>query len=347
MVNLKGLELPEIEALVKAEKESSYRARQIFSWIYEKQVSSFEDMTNLSKESRKRFSEIWEIKKLEIARVQQSEDRDTAKYLFQLPDGDTVETVLMYFDNRLSVCLSTQVGCAYGCEFCASGVMGWKRHLEAWEIVDQFLQIQRKQTERISNIVFMGMGEPLANYDNTLKALRLLHDPSGPGIGMRHMTISTVGLAPMIKRLADEGHPIRLAVSLHAPNDELREKLMPVNKKYKIADLMEACHYYQSKVKRRMTFEYTLIDQVNDSPSLAHEMVNLLRGLHCHVNLIPLNPMESYPHKAPPPGRVQAFQKILEDGGFPASVRQERGQDIQAACGQLRLRELKGFSPCA
>lgn len=336
MINLKGLRRSELEELLKSRGEPSYRGRQIFSWIHQKFVSSFEEMTNLGKNARTDYTALWSLESLKSMAVQPSSECDTVKYLFGLSDGEGIETVLMFFDNRLSVCVSTQAGCAYGCVFCASGQLGWKRNLETWEIVDQVLQIQKTRDDRISNVVFMGMGEPLANYDHLLSAIQIFHDPMGLGIGMRHMTVSTVGLVPGIKRLADEGLPIRLAVSLHAPNDELREKLMPVNKKYKLKELIEACHTYQSKVKRRMTFEYTLIHEVNDTRELARETAELLRGLRCHVNLIPLNPIREYAHASPPASRVRAFQSVLEEQGIPATVRAERGQDVSAACGQLR-----------
>lgn len=336
--NIKGLDYHELEALMKSSGESSYRAKQIFSWLYAKSVASFEEMTNLSKKTREDFAARWQILSLPIVRTERSEECDTTKYLFQVTEKDAVETVLMVFENRLSLCVSTQAGCAYGCSFCASGLMGWKRNLEAWEIADQFLQIQKTQKERISNIVFMGMGEPLSNYDNVLKAIRILNHPLGPGIGIRHITVSTVGLVPKIKQLANEGLPIRLAISLHAPTDALRETLLPINKKYKIAELMEACRTYQSKIKRRMTFEYTLIGGINDSPSQAKALAKLLKGMRCHVNLIPLNPLPEYPHKAPPAEAVRAFQAALTAQRIPVSVRQERGQDISAACGQLRRR---------
>jgi 23S rRNA (adenine2503-C2)-methyltransferase len=344
MKTIKGLELFELENGMKDEGESSYRAKQIFSWLYQKGVSSFEDMTNLSKSMRQKLGQKWEIPKLELVRVQRSEDRDTTKFLFKLPDGEMVESVLMYFEDRLSVCVSTQVGCAFGCIFCASGLMGWKRNLEAWEIVDQVLEIQKRTDGRVSNLVFMGMGEPLSNYENTLKAIRILHHPLGLGIGMRHFTISTVGLVPMIKKLADEGYPIRLAVSLHAPIDDLRLKLMPVNKKYSISEILEACRYYQSKVKRRITFEYILIQGVNDDLALAKKLTEILKGVYAHVNLIPLNPLPEYPYRAPSEKQTKLFQNILEKMGIPATIRQERGQDIQAACGQLRLQEAKNYA---
>jgi 23S rRNA (adenine2503-C2)-methyltransferase len=346
MINLKGLEQHELESLAEKEGESSYRGRQLFSWIYQKGIFSFQEMTNLSQGLRDRFSSIWNIQEIEAIKIQHSEERDAAKFLFQLKDGERIESVLMYFENRLSVCLSTQVGCAFKCAFCASGLKGWKRNLESWEIVDQFLQIQKRNKDRISNIVFMGIGEPLNNYDNTMKAIKILHDPLGAGIGMRHITISTVGIVPEIRKLAEEGAPIRLAVSLHAPVDELRGKLLPINKKYKISELIEACRYYQSKIRRRISFEYTLIKGVNDDLELAKKLASLVKGIICHVNLIPLNPMSEYPHQAPDSKHVRAFQFVLEKSGIPASVRQERGQDIQAACGQLRL-EMENRKVCA
>lgn len=342
MVDIKGMNLPELQALLKQEQEPAYRGTQIFSWIHQKGVNNFDQMTNLSKLAHDKFGQIWEINSLCVSAVQRSEECDTVKTLFQLPDGEGIETVLMFFDNRLTVCVSTQAGCAYGCVFCASGQLGWKRNLETWEIVDQVLQIQKSQKDRISNIVFMGMGEPLSNYNHLLQSIRILHNSYGLGIGMRHFTVSTVGLVPEIRKLADEELPIRLAVSLHAPQDDLRERLMPVNKKYKIAELLEACRYYQSKVKRRMTFEYTLIHQVNDQPESANQLALLLEGLRCHVNLIPLNPLAEYPHTAPPQKDVRIFQSLLEDHGIRATVRQERGQDISAACGQLRRYAMGG-----
>ncbi len=342
MINLKGLEQHELESLVKEEGESSFRGKQLFTWIYQKGVFNFQEMTNLSMSLREKFSSIWDIQEIRVIKTQISEERDTTKFLFQLSDGEMIEAVLMYFEDRLAVCLSTQVGCAFKCSFCASGLKGWKRNLEPWEIVDQFLQIQKREKDRISNIVFMGIGEPLSNYDHTLKAIKILHDPIGTGIGMRHITISTVGIVPMIKKLAEEGSPIRLAVSLHAPIDELREKLLPIAKKYKIAELMDACRYYQSKIRRRMSFEYTLIKGINDDLELAKKLASLLKGMIAHVNLIPLNPMSEFPYHAPDSKQVKAFQMTLEKFGIPVTVRQERGQDIQAACGQLRLQVEKG-----
>ncbi len=310
-------------------------------------------MTDLSKDLRQRLNELAIIPSLTLRRSIESQNKDTRKYLFDLPNGGEIESVQMRYQHpeekgpgRVAVCISSQVGCAMGCNFCASGVMGLKRHLSTWEIVDQVLQIQnsiRDQGERVANVVFMGLGEPLHNYDEVLRAVQLLNLSNGLGIGMRHLTISTSGLVPQIYQLADEGYPIRLAISLHAVRDDLRSQMMPVNQRWNIATLLEACGVYCNKTGRRVTFEYILLDGVNDSEEEAAELVVLLERhkIRSLVNLIPWNPVDGVGYKRSEPRAIKRFQNVVERSGIRCTVRQEKGADIDAACGQLRLRDLK------
>lgn len=366
MKNLKDLTLEEMEAFLESLGEAPYRGRQIMEWIF-RGVDSFQAMTNLSLRLRKRLEQVAVVPSLVLKEEWQSHDGKTRKFLFLLPDGEGIESVLMKFpfrryeppgEERLSLCLSTQVGCALACVFCASGLSGMKRNLEAWEILDQVIQVQRITHRRIQNVVLMGMGEPLANYQRTMKAIRLLtgrlspeeaqtpeegpaiktasSPPPGIGLGARHVTISTAGLVPGIVRLSEEGLPVKLAVSLHAPDDPLRSRLMPINRKYPLSELLLACKAYQEKTKGRVTFEYLLIAGLNDAPSHARKLLKLLRGINCLLNLIPLNPVPDLPYLPSPPSAVKSFKAILEGGGIKVTVREEKGRDIQAACGQLR-----------
>lgn len=347
MIILKDLTLEELIEFVETLGQPAFRARQLFRWIYVNLESDFDHMTNLPKAFRDQLKEKALVGELALKEERDSQ-QETTKFLFTLPDGEVIESVRMrYLDaedlgpGRVAVCLSTQVGCAMDCDFCASGKLGLRRNLSTWEIVDQVIQIQ-KRGQRVANVVFMGIGEPLHNYQNTLRAVRLLNHPEGLNIGMRHLTISTAGLVPKIRDLAAEKLPVRLAISLHATNDALREKIMPINKRWNIEELLKACHDYQEMTGRRVTFEYILLDGVNDSVEEAHELVRLLGGTHALVNLIPWNPIEGVEFKRSRPARVRAFQEVVERSGIKCTVRQEKGSDIAAACGQLRLSDLGG-----
>jgi 23S rRNA (adenine2503-C2)-methyltransferase len=336
--DLRGLLLPELEDLAERLGERRYRGRQIARWVYQHGAGAVTEMTDLPQAFRARLAAGAKIGALRLCRTDESPDGSTTKYLVALEDEQTIECVLMRFaDGRRTACISTQVGCAMGCAFCATGLSGLSRNLSAAEILSQAVLIRTQAGVRLSNIVFMGMGEPLANYAATLRAARLLAAPYGCGIGMRHLTISTVGLVPQIRRLAQERLQLTLAVSLHAPTDDLRNRLVPVNHRYPLTDLLDACREYVAVTGRRITFEYVLIDGVNDGMSEARALGALLRGVHCHVNLIPLNPVPGIPFRRPPIPRVQAFAGTLRDAGMPVTVRIERGVDIQAACGQLKL----------
>jgi 23S rRNA (adenine2503-C2)-methyltransferase len=331
--------------------EPKYRARQVLKWIYGQGVHDFEHMTDLSKKLRSKLQDAAVIPRLNLRRTSESQAGDTKKYLFELPQGGEVESVQMRYSDemgpgRVAVCISSQVGCAMGCNFCASGVMGLKRHLTTWEIVEQVSRIQndlRPTGERVANVVFMGLGEPLHNYDEVLRAVRILNSSEGLGIGMRHLTISTSGLVPQIEQLAGEGIPIRLAISLHAVRDELRSEMMPVNRRWNLESLMKACAHYYQMTKRRVTFEYILLSGINDSVEEAAELAQLLNRhqIHSLVNLIPWNPVDDVPYERSTPEAIRSFQNRVLQEGIKCTVRQEKGADIDAACGQLRLRDLK------
>ena len=338
LLELRGLLLEELEALAERMGEPRYRGRQVARWLYVRGANTVAAMTDLPQAFRDHLEGGARIGRLTVRRVREAPDGSATKHLVALEDGQTVECVRMRFDDgRCSACISTQAGCAMGCAFCATGVGGFGRNLSAGEILGQFLLIRAHERTRLSNVVFMGMGEPLANYDATVRAIRILAAPYGMGIGMRHITVSTVGLVPQIRRLAEERLQMTLAVSLHAPTDDLRSRLVPVNRRYPLADLMAACREYGEATGRRLTFEYVLIDGVNDGPQEARALVHLLRGLRGHVNLIPLNPVEGIPFTRPPIPRVRVFAAAVKNAGIPVTVRIERGGEIQAACGQLRL----------
>ena len=326
--------------------EPSFRAGQLLQWIYEKRVEKYEEMTNLGKDLRQKLS-VWRpVTTLECVTVQGSAD-STQKFLFKLRDGRYVETVLIPASpalygstaDRRTACVSSQVGCAYDCKFCASGLAGFTRNLGADEIVEQLLQVERQSGERVNNIVFMGMGEPLANLANVLKAIEIINADWGLNIGARHITVSTSGLAPQIKKLADQPLQIRLAVSLHGASDEVREKIMPINRKYSIERLFEALRYWRVRKKQMITFEYILIEGVNDALSQARLLAGRARKLGTKVNLIPYNKVEGLPWTRPGENRQNAFLKVLREAGAAVTLRREKGHDIDAACGQLRLRE--------
>lgn len=343
-MNIYDLSLEELRRLVEDMGEPSFRAQQIWRWLYGSLASSFEAMTNLPMPLRHKMDDMVDFDVLRLASRVQSEDGRTTKVLFQLEDGNYLETVLMRYEKRRTLCISSQVGCAMGCVFCATGQMGFFRNLSVGEILAQVLYFARelnKTGERVTNIVVMGMGEPLHNYSNTLAAVDTLTDHDGFDLGARKITISTVGLVPAMRRYADEQRQTPLAVSLHAATDEERNRLIPINRRWPLAELMEACRYYIDRTGRRLTFEWALINGENDEPEQAGRLGNLIQGMLCQVNLIPLNPTEGYLGQPSSRERVNAFQQELSRFGVRSTVRVRRGIDIQAGCGQLRDRLLK------
>ena len=394
--NVYDLSPDALASLLAAWEQPSYRANQILHWLYKELVTDFSQMTNLPLDLRNKLSEHLRIGSAELIAQKISTDGWTRKVLLSMRDGNTVEAVLMLYYDRATVCISSQVGCAMGCTFCATGQMGFTRNLTSGEIVEQVLWFNRwlrehphrpktyaarhsrysakpahepaplrvpvsrqkheeesvwhvpdtagghhdlREITAVTNIVFMGMGEPLVNYNNLWAAIHMLNSPQGLGMSARRLTVSTVGVAPQIRRFGREDLPVNLAVSLHAPTDELRSSTMPMNKRYPIAELMDACRDYVAQTNRRITFEYVLINDVNDSLEQARQLASLLKGMLCHVNLIPLNPVPGTGMLATPREQVFAFQKVLEDAGVSATVRIERGVDIAAACGQLKVAE--------
>jgi len=334
-------ELVEILRPLGVEK---YRARQILEWVYARGAKDFGKMTNLPKTLREQLSQHLRFTNIRTMARQNSEQDGTLKFLFEFEDGHAVESVLLRHDYGNSVCVSTQVGCSRGCRFCASTLEGLIRNLSAGEIIEQVLALEAvlaDEHQHVSSIVIMGAGEPLDNYDQVLRFIRLLHLPYGLNIGYRNITLSTCGVVPGIDRLAQEGLPITLSVSLHAPNDRLRSELMPINERYPIAELLAACDCYAAITKRRITYEYALVSQVNDRAEDARQLANLLAGRLCHVNLIPVNAVSEHSYHQPPTETIRRFQDILKLRGIEATIRKEMGSDIDAACGQLRRRIIK------
>jgi 23S rRNA (adenine2503-C2)-methyltransferase len=343
--SLYELSREELVAVFEDWGQPGYRARQVWEWLYQHNVTDFAGMTNLPQALRSRLEAEFRIGSLELVTEIHSTDGQTEKRLWQLPDGQMIESVLMEYDGvRRTACISTQAGCAMGCVFCATGQMGFARHLTAGEIVEQAVQFARQleaQGERLSNVVLMGMGEPLHNYDATLKAIARLNDEAGLNIGQRHITLSTVGLVPAIRRFADERLQVGLAISLHAATDDERSKLLPINKRWPLAKLLEAVRYYVDRTGRRVTFEWALIAGENDTVEQAEKLGQLLHGLKCHVNLIPLNPTSGYAGRPSDPARVETFQAVLRSYHIGSTVRVRRGIDIQAGCGQLKAEVVK------
>ncbi|WP_231505648.1 23S rRNA (adenine(2503)-C(2))-methyltransferase RlmN [Bacillus sp. EB01] len=335
-----SLELHELKEWLKEQGEKPFRAEQIFDWLYKKRAASFEDMSNLSKELRDKLDENFKLTTLTTA-IQQTSADGTIKFLFELHDGYSIETVLMRHEYGNSVCVTTQVGCRIGCTFCASTLGGLKRHLEAGEIVAQVVKVQQaldETDERVSSVVIMGIGEPFDNYDNMLSFLKIINHDKALNIGARHITVSTSGIIPKIYQFADENMQINFAISLHAPNSELRSRLMPINRAYKLDDLMKAVRYYIDKTGRRISFEYGLFGGVNDQVEHAEELAALLKGLKCHVNLIPVNYVPERDYVRTPKDQIFAFEKALKNRGINVTIRREQGHDIDAACGQLRAK---------
>ncbi|WIV10804.1 23S rRNA (adenine(2503)-C(2))-methyltransferase RlmN [Proteiniborus sp. MB09-C3] len=335
-IDLRSLEIEELEEVFSNLGEKKYRAHQTFKWIHQKMVSCIDDITELPQGLRDKLNSDFLISKLKIAERLDSKHDDTSKYLFVLDDGNIIESVMMKYKHGISVCLSTQVGCRMGCKFCASTKSGLVRNLLPGEILEQFYEIQKDQGISISNIVLMGSGEPLDNYDNVMKFLKIIHDKDGQNLGYRHITISTCGIVPRIYDLAEEGIPINLSISLHSPFDEERKNIMPIANRYSLHEIMEACNYYIAKTNRRITFEYTLIYDVNDRPEDALEIIKLLKNMLCHVNLIPLNNIKEFTHTKSDEKSIQSFKDILIKNGVNTTIRREMGADVNAACGQLR-----------
>ena len=339
-MNLKSQTLAELGALFKEMGEPAFRAKQVYKWLHGG-ARTYDEMTNLPQSLRQKLAQSWPIHAPEVVRKQESRQDGTIKYLWKLHDGNCVETVLMRYHYGNTVCISTEVGCRMGCAFCASTIGGLVRRLEPYEMLDQVLFTQVDSGLPISHIVLMGIGEPLDNFDNVMRFLELVNSPDGMNISMRHISLSTCGLVPKIDELAKRKLQISLAISLHGPNDEIRDRIMPVNKAYPIEELLGACRRYYEATSRRIHFEYAMIDGVNDSEEHAKELLRRLKGLGAHVNMIPLNHVEESPLKPSSRKAVARFQKILEDGGVTATVRRTLGGDIDASCGQLRRKYTK------
>lgn len=339
--DVKSMTLEELQAFLAEWGEPKFRAKQIFAWLHEKQVDDFSQMTNLSQALRQRLAAETSISRLQMVERLLSKRDGTRKYLFALENGSVIESVLMQYEYGNTVCVSTQAGCRMGCRFCASTLDGVERSLTTGEMLSQVYTIQKDLGERISGVVLMGSGEPLDNYDAVLRFIRLLNDPAGQNIGQRHITLSTCGLVENMYRLADEALQITLAVSLHAPNDTIRQQIMPVANAYPMEQLLQACQDYIQKTKRRITFEYAMMQGINDSDVCAEELAQKLRHMLCHVNLIPMNPVKEREFTKSGTERVQHFAKILQQHGVETTIRRRLGSDIDAACGQLRRRYMQ------
>lgn len=337
-IDIKSMNLAELTEFVASIGEKAFRAKQLYQWLHVKQVYAFADMTNLSKAFREKLDEVSFITDLKQEQVQISQIDGTRKYLFLLEDGNVIESVLMRYKHGNSVCISSQVGCRMGCRFCASTLDGLVRGLRPSEMIDQIYKIGQDIGERISNVVVMGTGEPMDNYDNLLKFITLLTDENGLNISQRNLTVSTCGIVPRMRQLADEKLSITLALSLHASNQKKRLELMPVANKYDIHDVIDACKYYFDQTGRRVTFEYSLVGGVNDTDEDARELSQLIHGINCHVNLIPVNPIKERDYVQSNAAVIAAFKNKLEKNGINVTVRREMGRDIDGACGQLRKR---------
>ena len=340
MKNIKDFNLDELQEELVSIGEKKYRAEQIFKWIYVEKVKEFDEMTNLSLELREKLKANYTMCNYQILRKQESSD-GTKKYLFDVLDSNAIETVLMQYHHGKTICVSSQIGCKMGCKFCASTGIQFVRILTAGEIVEQILAVEQDIKDKISNVVFMGIGEPFDNYDNVMKAIKIINNQKGLNIGARHISVSTSGLVPKIYDFANEDLQCTLSISLHATNDEKRSSMMPVNKKYSIEELMKACRYYIDKTNKRISFEYALAKDNNDNLDDAKELVKLLKGMLCHVNLIPINKIENGSYTKSTNENIIKFRDYLNDNGIVATIRRELGSDIDAACGQLRRKNLK------
>lgn len=339
MKNIKNYNLPELKEELKNMGEKPFRAEQIFKWIFQEKVKSFDEMTNISLELREKLKKEYTICNFEILKKQESKD-GTIKYLFDVLDGNAIETVLMSYHHGYSICVSSQIGCKMGCKFCASTGINFIRNLTSGEIAEQILAVEQDTGVRISNVVFMGIGEPLDNYDNVINAIRIINNPKGLNIGARHISISTSGLVPKVYQLAKEKIPCTLSISLHATNNQKRSSMMPVNDAYPIEELIQACKDYIKATNRRISFEYALAKDNNDNLDDARELAKLLKGMLCHVNLIPINKIENGSYTKSSIENIMKFRDFLNDHGIVATIRRELGSDIDAACGQLRRKNL-------
>ncbi len=339
MKNIKDYDLEDLKKEFTEMNEKPFRAEQVFKWIYESKVTSFDEMTNLSLELREKLKENYTMCNFKILRKQESSD-GTKKYLFDILDGNAIESVLMSYHHGYTICVSSQVGCKMGCKFCASTGINFVRSLTSGEIVEQILAVERDNNIRISNVVFMGIGEPLDNYDNVVNAIRIINNPKGINIGARHISVSTSGLVPKIYKLAEENIQCTLSISLHATTNEKRSSMMPVNNRYPIEELLQACRDYIEKTNRRISFEYALAKDNNDNLDDAKELVKLLKGMLCHVNLIPINKIENGAYSKSSNENIMKFRDYLNAHGIVATIRRELGSDIDAACGQLRRKNL-------
>ena len=340
MKNIKDYNLEELKKELQTINEKPFRAEQIFKWLYQEKVKSFDEMTNLSLDLREKLKQNYTICNYNILKKQESKD-GTIKYLFDVLDGSAIETVLMSYHHGYSICVSSQIGCKMGCKFCASTGINFIRSLTSGEIVEQIIAVEQDQNIRISNVVFMGIGEPLDNYDNVVNAIHIINNPKGLNIGARHISVSTSGLVPKIYQLAEENIQCTLSISLHATNNEKRSAMMPVNNAYPIEELIQACKDYIAKTNRRISFEYALAKDNNDNLDDAKELVKLLKGMLCHVNLIPINKIENGQYSKSTNENIMKFRDYLNDHGIVATLRSELGSDIDAACGQLRRKNLK------
>ena len=338
MTDIKSMDLDELKTFVKEMNEPEFRAKQLFEWMHKSLISSFDECTNLSKAFREKLKGSTSLTNLKVVEVFKSKLDGTQKYLFALEDGNIIESVRMKYEHGNSVCISSQVGCRMGCKFCASTLDGLVRNLSASEMLDQIYSIQKLLGERISNIVVMGSGEPMDNYDNIVKFVKIISSEMGLNISQRNITVSTCGIVPKIRALADEGLSITLALSLHAPNDEIRKTIMPVANKYALKDVISACDYYFKKTGRRVSYEYSLVAGVNDNIKESMNLVKLVNGRNIHINLIPVNPIKERDFKQSDKLKIKAFRDFLEKHRVNATVRREMGRDIDGACGQLRRR---------
>lgn len=342
-IDIKSLNYDELADYIVSIGEKKFRAAQLYSWMHEKLACSYDEMTNISDKLKKVLKENTLYTCLEPVRVQESQIDGTKKYLFRLYDGNLIESVFMRYHHGNSVCISSQVGCKMGCRFCASTLNGCVRNLEPSEMLDQIYRIQSLTGERVSNVVIMGSGEPMDNYDNVVKFLGLINSDKGLNISQRNITVSTCGLVPRIKQLAELKLQITLAISLHAPNDELRKTMMPIAYTYSIEQIMDACRYYLLQTARRISFEYSLVKGVNDSSECARQLIKLVHGMNCHINLIPVNPIKERDYEQSEKNSIHNFKEILEKAGVNVTIRREMGRDIDGACGQLRQNHIEGM----